>query len=111
MEILKTTEGIGDLIAVTGWSPLDTLLRLDPRRGRLQHTRTPDRGNEGADNLRLGTCALAAELCGEHAKRLPIVLRMLEDGLDATEVGPTLAFPDHTDQVIDPRGSIGDHGQ
>jgi hypothetical protein len=52
---------------------------------------------------------LAAELGSKHAKRISIVLGMLEDGLDTTKVGPLLIFPNHADQVIDRGGAVGNH--
>ena len=67
--------------------------------------------SEGANDLCLGTRTLATELRGEHAKGLSIVLGMLEDGLDAAEVGPLTVLADHTDQVIDRGGPIGNHRQ
>jgi hypothetical protein len=54
---------------------------------------------------------LATELRSKHAKGSSIVLGMLEDGLDAAEVGPSLVLADHADQLIDRGGAIGDHRQ
>ncbi len=65
--------------------------------------------SESPDNLGLGARALTTKLCGEHAKGLTIARRMLEDGLDATEVGPLLVFTDHADQVVDLGGPMRDH--
>jgi hypothetical protein len=65
--------------------------------------------SENPDDLCLSTHALTTELCGEHAKGLTIARRMLEDGLDATEVGPPPVLMDHADQVVDLGGPMRDH--
>ena len=66
---------------------------------------------EGANDLCLGTRPLATELRREHAKGLPVVVGVLEDRLDAAEVGPLLVLTDHADQVIDRGGTVGDQRQ
>lgn len=66
---------------------------------------------EGTYNLCLGTRVLATELRGEHAKRLPIVLRVLENGLNAAEVNPPIVLADHADQVTELGGPRGNNRQ
>lgn len=63
-----------------------------------------------AADLCLGTRASATELRGEHAKGLTIVLRVLKDGLDATEVGPLTVLAEDADQVTELGSPTRDEG-
>jgi hypothetical protein len=64
--------------------------------------------SEGADDVDLPTSSLADQLGREHAKGPPVVLGVMKDGSDATEVGPTMALLDDADEITDASGTIGD---
>ena len=66
-------------------------------------------GMMGAGKTAVGR-ALATKLGGEHAKGSAITLRMLKDRLNTTKIGPLLVLADHTDEVTNLGGPIGDHG-
>ena len=63
---------------------------------------------KSTNDVDLPTGTLANQLGDEHPERGPIIGGMLEDGLDAAEVGPLTVLLNDTDSIIDLRGAIGD---
>ena len=85
-------EGFNACFAVLLDAAFDAVLR-DPKR---------------LDDFTLSTASLANQLGGEHSERSPILLAMLKDRMDPTEVGPLSVLLNRTDPIVDLCGSIGD---
>jgi len=63
---------------------------------------------EGPHDIDLAARALADQLGRKHPKRVVIVLGVMKHRLSAAEVDPLIIFARDTDQVADPRGTLGD---
>jgi hypothetical protein len=66
---------------------------------------------EDPHDIHLAARALADQLSGEHLKRAAVALGVMKYRLSPAEVDPSIIFARDTDQVADPRGTVGDERQ
>ena len=63
--------------------------------------------SEGADDVDLSAGSLTDQLGSEHAKGPPVVLGVMKDGSNATEVGPLMILLGGADAITDDSGTVG----